>query len=96
MAGHTPGPWVAATSGPLFVAQAGGANPIAGAFSDVRGGHGTAEANARLIAAAPEMYEALKAFLDDTTPERDCYRKALAAVAKAEGKTIGRQLAAPA
>lgn len=43
------------------------------------------QANAHLIAAAPEMYEALKALLDPERDMDDAYRIAYAAIAKAEG-----------
>ena len=46
-------------SQPYGVTQVGHANMVAGVFGDVRGGEATAEANARLIAAAPELAEAL-------------------------------------
>ncbi len=54
----TPGPWMAGTSAPLHVFTANGeaiaaCNPV---------WNGSAVANASLIAAGPEMYEALKAF----------------------------------
>lgn len=50
-----------------------------------------AEANTRLAAAAPDMYEALKEFcdlcdLENTAPELCEVCKAKAALAKAEGK----------
>lgn len=63
MSKHTPGPWRYATTGevmcgygqPLGVAQEGKPNLVAGIFGDVSGGLPTADANARLIAAAPEL-----------------------------------------
>lgn len=65
---HTPGPWTFSTTGKIMqgysqglaIAQYGEANLIAGIFSDVRGGDETAKANAALIAAAPDLLEALK------------------------------------
>lgn len=43
---------------------------------------------ARLIAAAPDMLEALKAMvLNDRHTYRDCHKAALAAIAKAEGRS---------
>jgi hypothetical protein len=61
---HTLGPWLFSASGavmqgysqPFAIAEAGKPNLVAGCFGDVRGGHETAEANARLIAAAPDLY----------------------------------------
>ena len=69
---HTPGPWMSTQSGPVMrgytqpfaVGQYGMANLIAGVFGDVAGGIDTAQANARLIAAAPTMLEALIAVRD--------------------------------
>lgn len=69
---HTPGPWWHGPSGPIMegysqpfaVAQRGTANLVAGVFGDVRGGKNTAEANARLIAAAPELLTALNLHLE--------------------------------
>ena len=64
MSGHTPGPWRARGAvvfgpdidgDPYLVA---GSNAFAGAHYSPK--RDEAEANARLIAAAPEMYEALK------------------------------------
>ena len=59
---------------------------------------GESEANARLIAAAPDLLEALKALVDISKPMREewlndpsflearrCYENAQAAIAKAEG-----------
>lgn len=64
----TRGPWVYAPTGdvmrgysqPFGIAEIGKANLVAGVFGDVKGGEPTAEANARLIAASPTMYDALK------------------------------------
>lgn len=68
---HTPGPWLSAPTGevmsgysqPFGVMQSGQKNLIAGCFGDGTGGHEAAEANARLIAAAPELLEACKWFM---------------------------------
>lgn len=66
---YTPGPWMAApTYGKMLndysqswgVASGGGRNLVAGCFSDGEGGDDAAEANARLIAEAPAMVEALR------------------------------------
>ena len=69
---HTPGPWNAAPTGPVMaekysqswaIVQWPHPNLVAGVFSDVRGGEAVAEANARLIAAAHELLEALEGVL---------------------------------
>lgn len=82
---HTPGPWRAdgedVFSGHTCQAtHIANANPIRDMFRR------TAEANARLIAAAPELLEALK---DALAVHGDTYSwgaKALAAIAKVEGR----------
>ncbi len=67
---HTPGPWIAAPAGRRMrdsycqswaIGEAGKANLIAGAFFDVAGGEPVAEANARVMAASPNMLKVLKA-----------------------------------
>ena len=63
----TPGPWVYAPTGqvmsgysqPFAVAEQGKANLVCGCFGDVSGGNPVAEANARAIAAVPELIKAL-------------------------------------
>lgn len=71
---HTPGPWSFTAAGrvmsdrysqPFGVVEAGKKNLICGCFGDVAGGETTAEANARLIAAAPELLEQLRIVTDD-------------------------------
>lgn len=51
----------------------------------------TQMANARLIAAAPDMIEALRQMVANAEADgkeyRDCYKKAVAAIAKAEGRS---------
>lgn len=69
MSKHTQGPWLFSPSGavmqgysqPFAVAEAGKPNLIAGCFGDVSGGMETAEANARLIAAAPDLLDYARA-----------------------------------
>jgi len=94
---HTPGPWEQGT-------QTRGSTTLVArietgfAVAEMRNVHfrEEAEANARLIAAAPELLEALQlaySVLMDCIPDADCdlykrdaRRKARAAIAKAIGK----------
>lgn len=93
MSKHTPGPW-AEIEGAIYALGGKVAQPCDG------WGAATEEANARLIASAPEMLEALKDWLqladeavrnygeDMVHPkERGVIRSARAAIAKAEGRT---------
>ena len=82
---HTPGPWVARgttvfNSGCFFISDCDGlGDPERKSMS---------EANARLIAAAPDLLTALQDMLDgegDMTAER--VKKARAAITKATGET---------
>ena len=96
---HTPGPWIHAHSGPVMqgysqpfaIAQKGERNLVAGVFGDVKGGVDVTEANARLIAAAPELLEALKTVVDGVVMifpsivNSSPIIAARAAIAKAEG-----------
>jgi len=91
---YTPGPWKAFdNAGPKmqsYSQSSGVVNPgstqiICGCFKDI-GGVEVASANARLIAAAPELLEALEGVLqvaDRATVEFDAAR---AAIAKARGQ----------
>ena len=66
---HTPGGWFSAPTGERMraasmsyaVATADMTQVVAGCFEDVAGGDAEAAANARLIAASPDLLEALKA-----------------------------------
>lgn len=108
---HTPGPWFADSNGdvwrrsPADLYQNGGGvagdRPLAAAnkgwFGEAETGY-PVEANARLIAAAPELYEALEGMLqvyggkydNDCLPknsvELDLIDMARAAIAKATGE----------
>jgi hypothetical protein len=86
MNAHTPGPWyvgVYAAHESVFVDSGDGCIYIATTASrDVPSQQ--RHANARLIAAAPDMYEALKAMLDPNECTRDV-DLAIAALHKAEG-----------
>lgn len=102
---HTPGPWTFSRSDDFgdarfYVAQQDGA-PFTHNFSDVATLIAETvsservyiqEANARLIAAAPELLEALMACVEPADPGEDCplppalYNKVCAAIAKATGE----------
>lgn len=69
MSGHTPGPWRVPKHAPFQVEQENallGSAVLAEVHAWEAGGRSKAErdANARLIAAAPELYEAAKALHD--------------------------------
>ena len=97
MSKHTPGPWLIAES---VVSRHAVTNMRRirskneglehGAVCDVYGiqDGSEASANARLIAAAPDLLDALKTIIEDIDSEfgTDCdYNKARAAIAKATG-----------
>ena len=106
---HTPGPWTKADrlNGPWWHISSdhtiGGNRCLSGkqAIACVHGESkkGSAayaemfEANARLIAAAPELLDALKAMVEahpvpsTACKERPAYEQAIAAIAKATGET---------
>jgi hypothetical protein len=92
---HTPGPWEDNDAG-LIYGQVSDDNDVAPFVSDVCDSpleySGQEKANARLIAAAPEMFAALElcedvlaelARLDDGTPSISALHAARAALAKA-------------
>ena len=64
--GHTPGPWSVSKGSAYYVCCDG--SWIASAMG-IRGPEG--EANARLIAAAPELLAALEAFVDGFDPDKE-------------------------
>lgn len=83
---HTPGPWV--YSGRLGFGHLVSPN-IAVAYGGATSGRqDSGEANARLIAAAPEMYEALKLVMQHGRIDDSEHRMNLvaAAIAKAEAQ----------
>jgi methionine synthase II (cobalamin-independent) len=100
---HTPGPWTYSRSAVqygdwrFYVAQAEGA-PYTPHYSDVATliaetvndeRRSIQEANARLIAAAPDLLEALKRLMGGTTTLQDAQeaaQQARAAIAKATGE----------
>ena len=89
MSKHTPGPWEARTGEACFVHRPAMADfPIF-----IPGTRDEGAADARLIAAAPDLLEALKAVLTETSAPathiafRQLREQVLAAIAKAEGVT---------
>jgi len=81
MTTHTPGPWTATATKHRTIITSHDGTRVAECDS-------LSAADARLIAAAPEMYEALKAIMASVAgcvrnPE---YEAARAAIARAEGK----------
>jgi hypothetical protein len=85
---YTPGPWQYHWGNQQTILRVSTANwqtPIAHVYD----GHGTqkeaGEANARLIAAAPELLESLKELVDAES-ESPMHRHAMAVLAKAEGR----------
>lgn len=84
MSKHTPGPW--ARYGSIIRSIACNDRKIA----DVRVIDDEGQANARLMAAAPDLLEALEAaltILTDSVGDFD-YDKAMAAIAKAKGEQL--------
>lgn len=80
---RTPGPWYVVSSAGQFWIEAAGSTSIAHVMP-IRGG----EANAELLAAAPDLLATLKALADvgeDMTIEK--LAAARAAIAKAEGRS---------
>lgn len=81
MSKHTPGPWAVANVG--WVASLATDQTICGMYA-VKSGfdHTETDANARLIAAAPDLLEALKGVYHPQ-PSPEAFAKALAAINKA-------------
>lgn len=93
---HTPGPWQLTTV-PFELRSTDDAASIYGPQSRDGGacliacvsrsaGDNEATANAQLIASAPELLQALKAFVESNSFHDDLFINARAAIAKAEGK----------
>ena len=91
---HTPGPWAYHNTPTPFIHVAAGGLPICQIYTSTAHGQSMGEqfANARLIAAAPELLEALKACAavcaGETMNKRgliSALEQARAAIAKATG-----------
>ena len=97
MQGHTPGPWTAqrvSNATPTYVLDADGHRNVF-LVSTQKLELPEIEANARLIAASPDLYEACKAFAAVGWPPmyghtssafRDASKLLIAAINKAEGR----------
>jgi hypothetical protein len=87
---HTPGPWSYWYSSDGTYGIGAENVGIFGTFRPILGGDSTQlRSNARLCAAAPDLYAALKDMIaigGDFEDGSDCITKARAALAKAEGK----------
>ena len=93
MSAHTPGPWqyLRSPSGPIRVGPSHNCTVAVAPFPPT----GDQEANARLIAAAPELFDALNALVNAVSPDdndkscepyfRPALKAARAALAKAQG-----------
>lgn len=98
IAAHAPGPWTLrfsevgpweSTPRPERIVDALGQGVYAACIGITADKSGEGLANARLIAAAPDMLTALKAMClnmeNDGHEYRDCYKAALRAIARATG-----------
>ena len=96
MSKHTPGPWVVDPANPNLVARDGDVYEYIcevspSVFSNSTHSYDQECANARLIAVAPELLEALKELMEyagiiEERCDTVATNKARAAIAKAEGK----------
>lgn len=95
MSAHTPGPWVALCEPTLSRYRIGAGFAAAESVAVVYMAKvdGVTEANARLIAAAPDMLAALReadSLLDSASIEGQTRNMIRAAIAKAEGAPCGQ------
>jgi hypothetical protein len=87
---HTPGPWRRTINGNRYIEVVGAdGEPVVGwsGFDDSIRPIKVHQANARLIAQAPDMLTALKDFVDVTEGDGAVKRFAQSIIAKAEGRT---------
>ena len=95
MSKHTPGPWEVEQDGPWTLVR--GRDPelpsddIPGPLVCTPADNGYTQANAHLIAAAPDLLAALKEIVAGisvgTDPDHPWIKEARAAIAKAEGRS---------
>jgi hypothetical protein len=89
---HTPGPWEIEGDTDIYSQEGELLASAYGFFDAARNLKDTPEtqANARLIATAPELLQALKLLRDELAgrwlDDLDCFKQAEAAIAKAEGR----------
>jgi hypothetical protein len=85
---HTPGPWTHGVHDETLIV--GGGRVVAEVWGYAPTDHERMEVDARLIAAAPEMLEALQRALPEIAvafgPESEVVAECRAAIAKAEGR----------
>lgn len=74
---HTPGPWTVGDT-PAIVYDDNACEVAIATFNQE-----SCEANARLIAAAPELLAALEAWVDCEIASQECFKLSRAAIAKA-------------
>lgn len=86
---HTPGPWAYHNTPTPFLNVNAGGLPICQIYTSTAHGQSMGEqfANARLIAAAPELLEALELIANTGMDARQCMLTARAAIKKAIGDT---------
>lgn len=90
MSKHTPGPWKVDKRERETLITAAAMPYVAAVSSSLHGQPGTGEANARLIAAAPDLLDALQCYVMlyaslDTEGKQKLRDRAEAAITKAEG-----------
>ena len=90
---HTPGPWdVIPARGKMLPHLMGADHSRIALLDDCHAAENERQANARLIAAAPDLLEALEnaanqiKALDEDYDQRSAYLDAMAAIAKATGR----------
>lgn len=87
---HTPGPWVQVGWGPYGIRAGYSQSSVGTSIAHVSKGPAEFDANARLIASAPDLLKALELLTEEVEEYElgnpDVLRKARAAVARAKGE----------